>query len=426
MIFTIIYGKVKLLFSENIFIMQPHWIVPNPPASPSPTLYIIGLFLAVVCGLLGGFLWIHYRDVAGSGVQSADEHTGIMPPHSRNHSSGGCAGLVLFLIAGSAACLLLGKTDEVQNFLKWTMATDSSYYFPLNYPQKVEEDHPVPHIHFSYPRLSDADWTDNKWTADDVPFLKIRREVDEGIAGGKITRYEDPDMFSQQERMIHHWTDIPGVYRGAYIGGKLAYHKWYHFNASRRFARGIRLDGAGRHPGSQYEIRPSIVAENMYGAVIMMKTFPNPHSYQYSRLMFLLESLGMLTRTYKKAVPDELIVLGKNLTVHRPDDWEVKLMLARMLDTFDDINHQNQALDYAREVVDAKPKWPQAWETLGIAYDSLASEKDMQKTKQKKNLAAALIAYQQCKRLAPIDYGPKFDMEEAIQKISMEQKLHAE
>lgn len=404
--------------------MQPIWITPNN--NPYPPTFIIGILLAVACGVLGGLLWVYFRDIARDGLQPVRRPDEFAPPRlqnkeNHNHSSCGCFGVVLCLILGSTSVLFMGNATQFKNFLQWVQETDASYYYPDRYPQKIAVTHEPVIMHFSYPKPSDADWTDHKWIADDAPFLKIRHEVDAGIASGKIKRYDDPDMYSQQDRMIHHWTDVMGTYRGAYIGCQLAYHNWYHFNASRRFAH----YGPIGHPDRQYEIRPSIVAENMSGAVIVMKTFKNPHSFQYSRLMFLLESLGMLTRTYKKAVPDDLIIEGKNLAAHRPDDWEVKLMLAKMLDTFDDRNHQKQALDYAREVVTAKPKWPQAWETLGITYNSLASENRINKTEQKTNLAAALIAYQNCVRIAPIDYGSKFDVEEAIQKIIAKKKTLA-
>jgi len=409
--------------------MHPNWVVPNN--NPYPQSLLLGIVLAVVCGVLGGFLWVYFRDIAGGNsqpVRRPDDFTpsSLQNTNPRYHSSGGCVGLVLCLILGSTAILLMGNATQFKNFLRWVRDIDASYYYPDRYPQKVAVIHEPVIMHFSSPKPSDADWTDNHWTADDAPFLKIRHEVDAGIASGKIKRYDAPDMFSQQERMIHHWTDMLGAYRGAYIGSKLAYHKWYHFNSSRRFFHGIIQDRTGRHQGTQLEIRREIVADNMYRAVFMMQTFPNPHSFQYSRLLFLLESLGRVNWTYRKAVPGELIIEGKNLVAHRPDDWEVKLMLARMLDTFDDRNHQKQALDYAQEVAAAKPKWPQAWEASGIAYDSLASEKDLEKSEQKKNLAAALIAYQNCVRIAPVDYGPKFDVEEAIQKIIAKKKAIAE
>jgi len=409
--------------------MHPNWVVPNN--NPHPQFFLFGILLAIACGVLGGLLWVYFRDIAGSDSQPARRPDGFTPPSfqntkPRNHSSGGCVGLVLCLVLGSTAILLMGNASQFKNFLQAIHDTDIAYYYPNHNPQKVAVTHEPVVMHFSSPKPSDADWTDNHWTADDAPFLKIRHEVDEGIASGKIKRYDDPDMFSQQERMIHHWTDVMGVYRGAYIGSKLAYHKWYHFNSSRRFFHGIIQDQTGRHQGTQLEIRREIVADNMYRAAFMMRTFPNPHSFQYSRLLFLLESLGVINRTYRKAAPDELIIEGKNLAAHRPDDWEVKLMLARMLDTFVDRNHQKQALDYAQEVAAAKPKWPQAWETLGIAYNSLASEKNIEKAGQKQNLATALVAYQNCVRIAPIDYGPKFDVEEAIQKIIAKKKLLVE
>jgi hypothetical protein len=410
--------------------MPSIWITPNN--NPYPHTLIIGILLAVACGVLGGLLWVYFRDIAGGDSQPVrrPDDFRLSSWHDtkprNNHSLGGCAVFVFCLVLGSTAILFMGNAMQFRNFLQGMRDIDASYYYPDRNQQNVAVTHEPIVVHYTIPKPSYADWTDNHWTADDAPFLKIRHEVDAGITNGKITRYYDPDMYSEQERIIHHWTDIPGTFRGAYIGSKLAYHKWYHFNASKRFSHYMRKDNTGLHPDRQYEIRKSIVAENIYGAAIVMKTFKNPHSYQYSRLMFLLDSLGMLTRSYKKAVPDKLIIEGKNLAAHRPDDWEVKLMLARMLDTFDDTNHQKQALDYAQEVVEAKPKWSQAWETLGIAYNSLASENGINKTEQKKNLAAALAAYQNCARIAPIDYGPKFDVEEAIQKIIAKKKLLAE
>jgi hypothetical protein len=168
--------------------MHSPWIASSPYISYLPAL---GLLLAVLCGLLGGILWIYFRDIAGHGMQPARRWDDLTPSHSQNtqvshHSSGGCVGLVLCCILGGAACLLLGNRTEFVREI-------TEVYFPdSNSQNKKIHSGPV-QMYFSSPRPSNADWTDNHWTADDAPFLKIRHEVDAGISSGKIKRYDAPD-----------------------------------------------------------------------------------------------------------------------------------------------------------------------------------------------------------------------------------------
>jgi hypothetical protein len=387
---------------------------------------MIGLLLAIVCGLLGGILWIYFRDIAGNhGAQSANNYDSFTPsqPHTqpiRNHSSGGCVGVVLCLILGSTAVLFLGNAREFTHFLQWVHDTDMAYYYPDRYTRKeAERPEPAPdELYFGQRPPSNANWTDNKWTADDAPYLKIRREVDKGIADGTITGYESSEVHDGKYWREHPNPNPQSIFRNSYIGYQLSYHAWYHYHPSKKYS-------SLREEWPDYQRRGRLVESNAYDAMLAMKTVKNPHSYQYSRLLFLLESFesaDIRAGGAGFANPDDLITEGKNLLAHRPKDLEVKLMLAKLLYNPYVSDQQKQALKYAQEVVAAKPQWPQAWEALGNAYRELNSKIIATKIQQNQSNSAELAAYRKCLQIATKDYGPRIAVEILIRSIAAKQK----
>ena len=407
--------------------MHPDWAVPNNTLYSHSLLF--GILLAVACGVLGGFLWIYFRDIAGNhGGQSANNYDNFTPsqPHTqpiRNHSSGGCVGVVLCLVLGSTAVLFLGNAREFTHLLQWVHDTDMAYYYPERNTQKeVAQPEPDPdELYFGRRPPSNANWTDNKWTSDDASYLKIRREVDKGIADGTITRYELSEVHEGKYWREHPKANPQSIFRNAYIGYQLSHFAWYHYHPSKKYS-------SLREEWPDYQRRDPPVFNQAYDALLSMKSAANPRSYQYSRLLFLLESFesaDIRAGGSGFANPNDLITQGKHLLAHRPKDLEVKLMLAKLLYNPYDSDQQQQALKYAQEVVAAKPQWPQAWEALGNAYRELNSKTTATKIQQSQSNAAALAAYRKCLQIAPKDYGPRIAVEILIRSIVAKQKALA-
>lgn len=380
--------------------MQPNWIVPHN--SPFPHTFLIGFLLALACGVVGGLLWVYFRDIAGDGSQPVHRSDEFAPSSlhrekPRDPTSGGFLGLVFCLILGSTAVLFMGNVTQFKNLLKGVQETDTAYYYPDRYPQKVVVTHEPVVMHFSTPKPSGADWTDNSWTANDAAYVKIRHEIDQTLSEGT-----NPDSLFEKVRKEEqgHLKNPLSVFRLAYVAQRAAYHVYYHLSAGQKanVQSGDRKQFLSRR-SKELTARLSPANATLFGNL-------DPHSYEYARLKFLYWKIGdEATRGSSGDFVEAQLLLEKN-----PHDWEVKQSFSMMLASGNIKSRKEQALKYATQVVHANPNDPTAWETLGSVNGYFASvvSKEIFRTKY---APACLAAYQKCLKLAPADYGSRSTIE---------------
>jgi hypothetical protein len=244
------------------------------------------------------------------------------------------------------------------------------------------------------PAYSDK-WVNHQWTADETPYRKIRDEVDLQMTGGKKSAQIAE---SAMENAFTHPKDPLAMYRWGYATYKRAYQACYHSH-------------------STPDAREAEIAQNLSDADYQMQQFPNPHSYSFSQLIFLLRAMREFTQQYVSIAESADIEQGEFLIDYKPDDWKVKEALALMLATHRNLDSKKRAIQFALEAGRVNPKSPQAWQTLGLASNSLGAISEKRRGDDIDYAAKAIEAYQKCLQLAPPDYGPRERLENAIVTI---------
>jgi hypothetical protein len=245
--------------------------------------------------------------------------------------------------------------------------------------------------------IAKAAQSTEKWTADDTPYVNIRREIDQAILDGT-----SPDSLLQkvQTEEQEHLKNPLSVFRLAYVAQQAAHYVYYHLSEGRKsiLQTGTRKEFLTRQT-QELIARLSPANDAILGN-------PDPHSYEYARLKFLYGKIGdEATRGSSSDFAEAKLLLEKN-----PHDWEVKQAFSMMLASGNIKSRKEQALKYATEVVHANPSDPTAWETLGSVNGYFASvvSKEIYRTKY---APASLSAYQKCLELAPADYGTRSTIE---------------
>ena len=138
----------------------------------------------------------------------------------------------------------------------------------------------------------DSAWTREAWTADETPYLRVRKEVEAYTLGRRVSRTKT-DLVAQTARMLASRKNAPkdpvALYRAAYYAYMLA--------------------GLDYSPEAQALLK---------GIWIDMGAIPSPHSREYDRLRMLRE--GFLNEVF--------LDLGERLYKGDPDDVELALKLA--------------------------------------------------------------------------------------------------
>lgn len=242
-----------------------------------------------------------------------------------------------------------------------------------------------------------ADQSTKGWSADDAPYVKIRHEIDQALAGGT-----NPDSLFEKVRKEEqgHLKNPLSVFRLAYVAQRAAHHVYYHLSPGQK----ANVESGDR---KQFLSRRSqeLTARLSAASSALFKN-PDPHSYEYARLKFLYWKIGDNISDASYSDMDE----AKRLLEKNPHDWAMKQTFAMMLALKSEKKYADQALKYATEVVHANPSDPTAWETLGSVNGYFASvvSKEIFRTKY---APAAVTAYQKCLKLAPPDYGSRSTIE---------------
>ena len=355
-----------------------------------PRIIAIGLLIAVICGILGAVVVIHFRDIANRDNRRYDNSP--HSDHSGSYTVGGYSSLFVCIFLGCVSFFLLQKAPRRME-LSRQMNEAFEVYSPKDSSRNSTRQLPA--------RVYPADWVNHQWTADETPYRQIRDEVDLQMIGDKKFAQVTEDAM---ENAFTHFKNPLAMYRWGYAAYKQAYQACYHSHSTE-------------------DAREAEISQSLSDADYQMQQVPNPQSYSYSRLIFLLRAMREFTQQYVSIAESADIEQGEFLIDYKPDDWEVKEALALMLATHRNLDYKKRAIQYASEVVRANPKSPQAWQTLGLAFHSIGTVSEKRRGDDIDYAAKAIEAYQKCLQLAPPDYGPREKLESTILTIRVSPHL---
>lgn len=201
-------------------------------------------------------------------------------------------------------------------------------------------------------------WTSGKWDGDDKPYKAIRDTVFGAMQRGKppttlVAQYKAEATSKPLDPQV--------VFRYAYA----------------TYQAGLR-DPVFRRTSELYKANRAI------------KSLVPVHTYEFARLEFLLGAqLGAAGRA--------LLPLGERLLLHNPSDMGVKYQLVNLLDSARFPEDAEKQKAYSQDLVNAFPKLPSVYATLGMTYFGV-----WQRTKSQADKEQSLAAFQKYLRLAPL------------------------
>lgn len=192
-------------------------------------------------------------------------------------------------------------------------------------------------------------WLSEPWTGDETHFLTARSETEKLLRNG----YDSKALAKKYAlRAQKHPTSPLLVFR------------W----------------GLATYYAAQKE---SDVWEPPYRQALLatLSTVPSPHSREFARMRFLIES-RFLGETYLKKI-------GERLLNYNPNDTAVKISIFRVLSVITNPDDSQIALSYARGLIVANPRNPLAYRKLGGVYYEISI-----RVNTRANCQAAINAYQ--------------------------------
>lgn len=176
---------------------------------------------------------------------------------------------------------------------------------------------------------SQKEWMQEPWTGNEQPFRRARREVKERIRIGM-----KPE-------------DIATVFDK------------YLFAAIRAPLDPVAQFTQGYAAFRQVQINQWLHYGGMGPALEAMTRVPSPHTYEFSRLRFILAMMVYPSTALKP--------MGLRLLKHKPDDTEVMYLQVRALN-YQNPAERDQGLSLANRLVQKLPKQPNVYALLGQAY----------------------------------------------------------
>lgn len=213
-------------------------------------------------------------------------------------------------------------------------------------------------------------WATEPWTGNDQPYEKIEAEVDKIFSQNKMTRA----LLTQYQTTADKKLKDPQ-----------AQFRWYYASLRARES----------HPAILQKIYPG-------PAVLERPAFP--HSYQYSRIGFLVETEDGPSPNYKD--------LGVRLLRQHPQDYELEYHLAICFDPSRSPEAKQEALTYAQDLIRMKPNDTRSYATLAHVYYYCWSV-----SKNKDDADKAISAYQQYLQLGPRNVDSRKLAENIIKEI---------
>ena len=201
-------------------------------------------------------------------------------------------------------------------------------------------------------------WATEAWIKNDKPYKKIEDEVDTAIARHEFTMLDIATYQTQADKNIH---DPLVQFRWTYAV--------YRANQEN-----------------------SPIKSGLYPFTSALGRAPNPHSYEYSRIGFLIQT---------QFSPDPHYVnLGERLLAQKPSDYLVEYKLAGCIDPTHSPEAKIKAFKYAHDLIRMKPNDPRSYVALGGVYYYLWSVSHNHVEGQQ-----AIIAYQHSLQLDPPEKG---------------------
>ena len=178
----------------------------------------------------------------------------------------------------------------------------------------------------------DFSWTREAWTGDDKPYQQARTEIE-----GQFIDAKNPELLLQNYK-----TDALKSPHDT-----LAQFRWAcaaYTYASKKTVK----DEVG------FRILPSVI--------LALASVPSPHTYDYDRLRFLIQSFAIV-------VPYQLKSIAERLLKKNPEDALVKYALAALLNNSNNSRDRVMAMVYAQQLVNKYPKDAKYYSLLaGFAY----------------------------------------------------------
>ncbi len=201
-------------------------------------------------------------------------------------------------------------------------------------------------------------WTTASWGSDDTPYQQIRSTVDHATKAGR-----DPLDLMQYYQMlaIRNPNDPKAQFRWAYAA----------YVAAKQMA---------------YSHSEDI----LYWPNKALVLAPFPHTYQYARLIFLIESHASGPFILR------LQNVSKRLMKQNPSDIDVKYEAAGNLLYSSNPTDRELASRYIRELTVSQPHWAKPYALAGLVL-----YKHWQDSKSKADAAQAVACYQQYLKLTP-------------------------
>ncbi len=175
----------------------------------------------------------------------------------------------------------------------------------------------------------DSAWTREAWTADEAPYLTVRREVEAYTLGRRVSKTKT-DLVDQTSRMVTSWRANP---KNPVILYRAAYYEWM-------------LDGLDFSDDARKLLRANWID---------MGSIPSPHSREYDRLRMLRE--GFLNEVF--------LDLGERLYKLDPNDRDLALKLEWIHAIYGPGNPK-RAIEIATRLL--KTGDPKAYPTIYYAY----------------------------------------------------------
>lgn len=233
------------------------------------------------------------------------------------------------------------------------------------------------------------DWTNDKWTGDERPYVIARRQIDQAYAEGK-----SPELLIQKYREATE--KGPRIHAASTLFyDPLACYRWA-YAVWKTITSKSPLREQGRH---------------MSGVAEALASASSPHTYEYTRLRFFLAAWYIPSYRLKN--------VGLRLLKHSPSDLDVKYQMVNVVSSSVTPENNRLAFTYARELVHLRPQRPSSYAALGGAYDDswefLGNSADAPK---------AIAAYQHCLAMMPPDTSWRGDIVQTISRMKRRLASH--
>lgn len=200
-------------------------------------------------------------------------------------------------------------------------------------------------------------WVKEQWTGNDRPYVQIRQNIDQALRKGRKT----DELLEQYKRSAQQEPSNPQKQFGWGYAGWMARKRFSDYSP-------------------QYQ--------RIYRAHVAMLQVPSPRTYEFARLLFLMEA-------WSTAVPEAIEGIGQRLIRRNPNDHDVKYYLMKVLGGVPSRSAKQQALGYAQQFIRSDPKRASYRASLGAIHFRW-----WMRTKNKADGKNAVAAYRQAVQLS--------------------------